>query len=175
DDGATDAQNIAVTVTDVNEAPMAADITLTTDEDTARAFAAADFAFSDEDDGDTLGAVRIDTLPTAGTLALDGNAVTDGQSISASDIANGLLTFTPAADANGDDYASFTFSVSDGSVFSSSHTMTLDVTAVNDAPTITSDGGSDTATKRVAENQIAVTTVAASDPDAGDTATFSIS
>ncbi|MDN3524519.1 DUF4347 domain-containing protein [Halomonas sabkhae] len=170
DDGATDAEDIAVTVTDVNEAPTAADSTLTTDEDTARIFAAADFAFSDEDDGDTLDAVRIDTLPTAGTLALDGNAVTDGQSISASDIANGLLTFTPAADANGDDYASFTFSVSDGSVFSSRHTMTLDVTAVNDAPTITS-GSSATAD----ENQTTVTTVAASDPDAGDTATFSIS
>ena len=45
----------------------------------------------------------------------------------------------------------------------------------NTAPTITSDGGKDTASVSVAENTTAVTTVTAADPDAGDTKTFSIS
>lgn len=42
-------------------------------------------------------------------------------------------------------------------------------------PTITSNGGGDTATVSVAENSTAVTTVTASDPDAGASLTYSIS
>jgi hypothetical protein len=45
---------------------------------------------------------------------------------------------------------------------------------ISRAPTIISDGGGDTATVSVAENSTAVTTVAASDPDAGQTLTYSI-
>ena len=48
-------------------------------------------------------------------------------------------------------------------------------TPANEAPTIISDGGEDTAPLFVAENATAVTTVVASDPDAGDTLTYSIS
>ena len=43
-----------------------------------------------------------------------------------------------------------------------------------DAPTITSNGGGDTASVNVAENTTAVTTVTATDPDAGQTLAFSI-
>ncbi|MBB3142406.1 hypothetical protein FHR96_003295, partial [Halomonas organivorans] len=168
DGSASDTQDIAVTVSDVNEAPTAADNTLTTDEDTDRVLAAADFAFSDQD-GDALAAVRIDTLPAAGQLILDGTDVTAGQTIDVADIDAGQLIFAPAPDANGAGYASFTFTVSDGTLLSTSHTMTLDVTAVNDAPTITSAGSAN-----VAENQTAVTTVAAGDVD-GDTLTYSLS
>lgn len=53
--------------------------------------------------------------------------------------------------------------------------FTLEVTNVNDAPSITSDGAGTTAAKSVAENQVAVATVAASDPDTGDTVTYSLS
>ena len=42
------------------------------------------------------------------------------------------------------------------------------------APTITSNGGGDTASVNVAENTTAVTTVTATDPDAGQTLAFSI-
>ena len=52
-------------------------------------------------------------------------------------------------------------------------TITVTVTDVNDAPVITSDGGGATAAVNAAENQTAVTTVTATDPDA-DTVTFSI-
>ena len=44
----------------------------------------------------------------------------------------------------------------------------------NAEPTITSDGGGDTAAASVAENSTAVTTVTATDPDAGATQTYSI-
>lgn len=45
---------------------------------------------------------------------------------------------------------------------------------VNAAPAITSDGGGSAASRNVAENSVAVTTVKASDPDAGTTLTYSI-
>src|SRR5206468_5054845 len=44
----------------------------------------------------------------------------------------------------------------------------------NLAPTITSDGGNDTAAVSIAENTTAVTTVVATDPDAGQTLTYTI-
>ena len=45
----------------------------------------------------------------------------------------------------------------------------------NERPEITSDGGYECASVDVAENDIVVTTVTATDPDAGDTLTYSIS
>jgi Ca2+-binding RTX toxin-like protein len=51
---------------------------------------------------------------------------------------------------------------------------TVAVANVNDAPVITSNGGGPTATVSVPENSTAVTTVLATDPDAGSTQTYSI-
>ena len=119
-----------------NTTPTASNGTKTTNEDTPYAFDADDFNFSDTDAGDALASVKITTLPQAGkgSLALDGTAVTADQAIAASDL--GKLTYTPPANANGSDYASFTFKVSDGTAESAaSYTMTLDVTAVNDPAT----------------------------------------
>ena len=60
--------------------------------------------------------------------------MTAAQAIAASELGN--LTYAPPANANGAAYASFTFKVSDGtSESASSYTMTVDVTAVNDAAT----------------------------------------
>ena len=116
--------------------PTASDGTVTTDEDTDYTFQASDFSFSGVNAGDTLASVKVVTLPTAGTLALDGTAVTPSQSVSKADLDAGKLDFTPAANANGDGYASFTFRVSDGANESASaYTMTVDVTPVNDRPT----------------------------------------
>ncbi len=120
-----------------NTPPTASDNTVTTDEDTAYTFDAADFNFSDVDSGDTLASVKVTGLETAGALQLSGADVTREQVITAADIDGDNLTFTPAANANGDPYATFRFSVNDGTDDStSSYTMTIDVTAVNDAPTV---------------------------------------
>ena len=67
--------NEAVTNATANAAPTAADNTVTTDEDTAYAFAATDFGFSDADTDDELVSVKITTLETVGALALDGTDV----------------------------------------------------------------------------------------------------
>jgi len=135
---------ITVNVTAVNDAPSGADKTVTTLEDTAYTFTAADFGFSDSSDSpaNTLLAVKVSTLLTAGTLANNGVAVTTGQFVSVANINSGLFKFTPAVNANGLNYASFTFQVQDNGgtvnggvdLDQSPNTITVNVTSVNDAP-----------------------------------------
>ena len=137
---------ITVNVTPVNDAPAGTDKTVTTLEDTAYTFTAADFGFSDPHDSpaNSLLAVKISSLPTAGTLTDNGVAVSAGQFVSAADIAAGWLKFSPAADANGLSYASFTFQVQDDGgtanggvdLDPSPNTITINVTPVNDAPSV---------------------------------------
>ena len=134
----------SMTITSVNDAPHGISHTVTTPEDAAYVFKAADFGFSDPNDkpANNFLAVEITTLPGAGTLTDNGLAVTAGQFISVSDINAGLLVFTPATNANGTGYASFTFQVQDdggtanGGVDTDTtpRTMTVDVIAENDAP-----------------------------------------
>src|SRR5205085_1987534 len=57
---------------------------------------------------------------------------------------------------------------------SATQAVTVTVTNVNEAPIITSNGGGDTATVGVTVGATAVTTVAATDPNAGNTLTYSI-
>ena len=136
DDGNTETLTSTATATVVaaattNTAPTAAHKTVTTGEDRAYAFTAADFGFDDAD-GDTLASVTIVILPTAGTLALSGTAVMAADVVTKTQIDGGMLTFTPARDAHGDAYTSFTFTVNDGTDDSAiAYTMTIDVT---DAP-----------------------------------------
>ena len=138
-DGVADSfvpSTLTIGVTAVNDLPKATDNTVTATEDTAFVFAAANFGFTDVDTADQLQSITVTTLASTGTLALNGSAVTLGQSISSDDIAAGTLTFTPLANANGTGYDSFQFTVNDGVADSlASATMTIDVTAVNDLPT----------------------------------------
>ena len=123
---------ITVGTATTNTAPTAADKTVTTGEDRAYAFTADDFGFDDDDAGDTLASVTIVTVPSAGTLALDGTAVLADDVVTKAQIDGDMLTFTPARDAHGDPYTTFTFTVNDGTDDSASaYTMTIDVT---DAP-----------------------------------------
>ena len=129
----TSAATVTVTAaTTTNTAPTADDKTVTTGEDRAYAFTADDFGFDDDDAGDTLASVTIVTVPAAGTLALDGTAVLAAAVVTKAQIDGDMLTFTPARDAHGDPYTTFTFTVNDGTDDSASaYTMTIDVT---DAP-----------------------------------------
>jgi VCBS repeat-containing protein len=140
-DGALSTSTTAtVTISPVNDAPVATAKTITTPEDTAYTFSTADFGFSDTE-SHSLQAVIVSSLPAAGSLTLAGSAVTPNQSIAAASIGN--LVFTPAANANGSSYASFGFRVQDsggtangGADTSAQATITVNVTAVNDAPTL---------------------------------------
>ena len=53
-------------------------------------------------------------------------------------------------------------------------TITVNVTNVNEHPSITSNGAGNTVSKNVSENQTGVTTVSATDPDAATTIIYSI-
>ena len=101
-----------------NHAPVATAQNVATAEDTAKTLT---LAGTDEDSGDTL-TYSVASNPSHGTLS--GTAPN--------------LTYTPTANFNGSD--SFTFTVNDGTVDSSAATVTLTVSAVNDAPSASDFG-----------------------------------
>jgi hypothetical protein len=127
---------MTVNVTAVNDLPTSTNKTVTTNEDTTYTFTASDFNYSDVD-GDPLASVKITVLEMAGALKLNGADVTLNQVISKANIDAGLLQFIPVANANGAAYASFQFKVNDGTADAvAASTMTVNVTAVNDDPTV---------------------------------------
>src|SRR5438045_2264703 len=99
------------------------------------------FGFTDVNDvpANLFAAVEITTLPGAGSLELAGAPVTAGQFVSAADLLANKLKFTPALNANGAAYASFSFQVQDDGgaancavdTDQSANTLTIDVTSVN--------------------------------------------
>ena len=173
--GATDSDTVAITVTPVNDAPTGTDKTITIDEDGSYSFKAADFGFTDAHDtpANNFASVTITSVPVAGTLKLNGVDVRAGDEILVAQL--GQLVFAPAANANGTGYATVGFKVRDDGGTSNggidtdpvAKTITFNVTAVNDAPVITSNGGGGTATLSVSENTTLVTTVTATDVDSG--------
>lgn len=112
-DGEADSNTatVTITVTPVNDAPIANDQSVSTAEDTAKAITLAGI----DVDGNPL-TYAIITQPPHGSLS--------------GDVPN--VTYTPTANFNGSD--SFTFKVNDGSVDSNIATVSITVTAVNDAP-----------------------------------------
>ena len=121
-----------VALTD-NDAPLAANGEVSTNENTDYAFSAADFGF-DGADGDTLASVKIVSLPAQGSLTLNGTALTSAdleQTVTAAELNAGALLYSPPAGMTGDDFTSFTFRVNDGHSDSIAYTMTIDVAAVS--------------------------------------------
>ena len=131
--------NFRLSQTTNNDAPTTTSLTLQINEDTPYTFSQSDFSFSDPDTADTLKSVLITATPANGQLLYDGSTVsigTSGFSIAGANLAK--LSFSPAANANGDDYASFKFKVLDQSDAASQEaTATINVNPVNDAPTTT--------------------------------------
>ncbi|ACT05282.1 Ig family protein [Dickeya chrysanthemi Ech1591] len=168
-----------LSITPVNDAPVISNtsVSKTFNEDSAQTFSASDFGFSDVDSGDTLQSITIVTAPTAGELFIDANSdgvrgvgdtlLGDGAVVSAANI--GKLTFRPAANANGAGYATFNWTVSDGTASSANMgTMTLNVTAVNDAPVISNTSVSKTFNEDSAQT-FSAADFGFSDVDSGNT------
>ena len=117
-DGTVDSEMavVSITVTPVNDAPVAVADAYTTDEDTVLTVLVADGVLDNDSDvdGDTLTAILVSDV-SHGTLAL---------------AADGSFVYTSAENYFGDD--SFTYKASDGTLESNTVTVTLTITPVND-------------------------------------------
>jgi VCBS repeat-containing protein len=107
---------VSLTITPVNDAPVVADVQATTAEDTALVIALGAYA---TDVDSTALITQIVTGPAHGVLTQN---------------ADGSYTYAPDANYNGAD--SFTYLANDGLLDSNIATVSLNVTAVNDAPTL---------------------------------------
>ena len=115
-------QQFTIAVTAVNDAPVAVNDTYSIAEDTTLVIGGPGLLANDTDvDGDVL-SVTLVTGPSHGSLLLN----TDGS-----------FSYTPSLNYNGPD--SFTYVVNDGTVNSTTATVTLTVTAVHDAPVSVND------------------------------------
>ncbi|WP_221920660.1 Ig-like domain-containing protein [Vibrio cholerae] len=94
-------------------------------------------ALSGSDVDGSVVSFTIKTLPTNGVLYLDGVAVTAGQPIVAEDASK--LTFTPNADWNGITNFSYVAVDNEGLADATAATVTITVSPVNDAPTLSID------------------------------------
>lgn len=114
--GGEDTATVTITITAVNDVPVADGQAITTNEDTA-----ANITLTGSDiEGDAL-TYEIVNGPDHGTLSVDGANV----------------TYTPELNYNGPD--SFTFKDNDGSASSNTATVSITVKPVNDAPVAKDD------------------------------------
>ena len=164
DDGATAQETIAVTVTAENDAPViAGDLALAVEEGGSVALAGADLSASDVDDDDetlswTVPAAGEDGAPAAGHVALADAQATPVTSFTAAQLSDGEVVYVHDGTETVSD--SFAVTVADDDGATDVATLTVTVTAVNDAPVITSP-----TTLSVAENETAVATLTATDAD----------
>jgi hypothetical protein len=109
------AKILDVNLVKVNHAPVGTSGTVTGFENATYTFKASDFGFIDPNDSpaNTLLAVKFVLLPHAGTLTDHGIAVTANQSVSAADINEGKLHFTPNANLVGGPFFVCKFQVQD--------------------------------------------------------------
>ncbi|HZS05030.1 MAG TPA: Ig-like domain-containing protein [Blastocatellia bacterium] len=145
-DGAADSSTatVNITVTPVNDPPVANPQNLSVNEDTP-----INFALTASDvDGDTL-SFTVVTQPQHGSLS--GTAPN--------------LTYTPALNYNGPD--NLTFKVNDGQVDSNTATITFNVNSINDPPVLTVPGDQNVFTQDTVDF-----TISGSDVDTGQTLSY---
>ncbi|OQT68423.1 RTX toxin, partial [Vibrio parahaemolyticus] len=131
----TDEAKVSVTVTPVNDSPVAVDDTVSTQEDTV---VTIDVLPNDSDvDGDKLSIQSASVPKEQGTV----------------EVVNGKLVFTPAENFNGD--VEITYTVTDGQLTDEAK-VTVTVNPVNDAPTIKVD-----AVESITEDAVNTDTVVA--------------
>ncbi|VVN09551.1 hypothetical protein PS647_03770 [Pseudomonas fluorescens] len=163
----------AAATSPVNIAPTSTNDSQATLEDTPVILGSTDFGTYSDPENSPLAAVKITGLPTLGSLQYNNGsawiAVVQDQVISKADLDAGKLQFVPALNGNGSGDVSISFKVSDGTAFAvNANTLSINVTPVNDAPTVSSpvslpNGSEDTAYTLTAAQLLAN----ASDADAG--------
>ncbi|NLX96929.1 MAG: tandem-95 repeat protein, partial [Rhodopirellula sp.] len=120
--GGEDTATVVVTVTRLNDAPVAADDAFSTEEDTLLVISVPGLLGNDTDaDGDPLTAALV-TEPANGTLTLN---------------SDGSFSYDPVLHFHGTD--SFTYQANDTLADSNVATVTITVSSVNDAPVASDD------------------------------------
>lgn len=114
----TDSATVSISIDPTNNAPVAVDLTLNTNEDTP----VIGQIVATDSDSVSLTYVIV-TQPSHGSVSLNAS--------------NGSLTYTPGLNYFGSD--SFTFKVSDGSAESLVRTASVVISSVNDVPTAQND------------------------------------
>ncbi len=150
DGSLTRAGHATIVVLAVNDAPVAVDDTVTTNEDTPLILTQTDLKGNDTDVDNTNAMLSV--ISVSG--ATHGNVLLN---------LNGTVTFTPELNFNGT--AGFDYTLSDGSLTSTGH-VTSNVVAVNDAPV-----GVPTIAGTATEDQV-LTAVATGISDADGLGTF---
>jgi VCBS repeat-containing protein len=150
--GFSETAQVQITVTPVNDPPVAAGASRTVPEDGSVS--------------GTLSATDVDSA----TLTFSIVTPPAHGSLTAFTPATGAYTYKPDADFGGSD--AFTFRANDGHANSNTATVTVTVNPVNDAPVI--DGDASDLAPSGDEDTVIAGTVAASDVDTGDTLTFSV-
>ena len=142
---------VSLSITNVNDIPVATAQSVTTDEDTAKSFTLA----GTDVEGSAL-TFAVVTQPSKGTLSGTAPA----------------LTYTPNANYFGAD--SFTFTVNDGTTNATPATVSITVNSVNDIPTADSRIGTNTvaAIEDAATNF--VFTLTGSSPEVGKVLTYQV-
>ena len=169
--GGITTQQLVVTVTDVNEAPV---ITSDGGGDTAsiqlgeHSANVTDVTATDEDLGQTLSYTIVGGAD-ADKFMIEFNLDTGAAVLS---FANGAVPdFENPTDADGNNVFEVEVQVSDGAGGIDTQLIAVTITDVNEPPRI---AGGDQVEISIAENTTAVTTVTATDPDAGQTLTYAI-
>lgn len=171
--GGSDMATVTVTIEGVNDAPVAADDAVSTDEDTALSGSVlvdnGSGADSDVDASDTL---MVSTVN--GSAANVGSQITLASGALLTLNADGTFDYDPndqfeALAVGESDTDSFSYTVSDGNGGTDTATVTVTINGANDAPVFASGD-----TFSLPENTTSVGTVATTDLDASDDVSYAI-
>ncbi len=133
----------AAAVVNVNDAPVADNNTIYVRAGGRYVFSADDFPFTDED-GSALGVMVAQSVPALGAMTVSvtgiSNSVSAGQSFTAQELAEGLVTYTPPDGATAmAGYANFEYSIRTETIFatnccSNNGTITIDLVPATAVP-----------------------------------------
>ncbi|WP_240036198.1 Ig-like domain-containing protein [Pseudoalteromonas sp. A757] len=138
---------VSITITPVNDLPVAANFTPNIDEDTPTSALTVRTSATDVEDTNPTGVIALESQPSKGQAAID--------------LSNGTITYTPNANETGND--SFTYSILDSEGGKSNiATISVNIGAVNDRPV----AGNDTVTTD--EDTVTTLTILANDSDVED-------
>jgi hypothetical protein len=124
-----------------NTAPTSSNTAITILEDGVLFFQLENFNLNYRDaENDPLDVIRVSSIniPTGARLTFQGLDLNENTIIPVVNISQ--IQFRPANNANGNNYAGFLFEVNDGTLYSTQkYTFSINVTSVNDVPTVTAN------------------------------------